>query len=166
MAAVATIGGAARRQSRKYLFTCRLRKFIANRRRYQLSLCFRNTTQHISSLRLEFSILSNKNASAAPHIPSAVSAHRSLDAPPRQDRSRAALRLQRQPSARPTGGRAGLPSESQHSAVGASTARALVGDILGSQGGTSGSSGHHWRCCSAPKSEIFIYVSPEEVYRK
>ena len=114
VAAVATVGGAARRQSRKYLFTRRLRKFIASRREYQLSVRLCNKKQHISSLRLEFSILSNKNASAAPHIPSAVSAHRSLDAPPRQDRSRAALRLQRQPSARPTGGRAGLPSAPAH----------------------------------------------------
>ena len=101
MAAVATVGGAARRQSRKYLFTRRLRKFIASRREYQLSvrLCYKK--QHISSLRLEFSILCHQNASAAPHTPSGVSAHRSLDAPPRRDRSRAALRLERQPSARP-----------------------------------------------------------------
>ena len=162
MHAVATIAGAARRESRKYLFTCRLRKFIASRRQYQLSvrLCYKK--QHISTLRLEFSILSNKNAPAAPHIPSAVSAHRSLDAPPRQDRSRAALRLQRQPSARPTGGRAGLPSacrRRQHTA-GASSSHS------GFTGGTSGCSGHRWRCCSAPKSEMFIYASPEEVYSK
>ena len=115
VAAVATIGGAARRQSRKYLFTCRLRKFRASRRQYQLSvrLCYKK--QHISTLRLEFSILSNKNAPAAPHIPSAVSAHRRWDAPSRQDRSRAALRLERQPSARPREDGAGCRRR-QHSA--------------------------------------------------
>jgi hypothetical protein len=139
-----------------------MRKFRASRRKYHVSLGLCNKKLLFSSLRREFSILSNKNASAAPHIPSAVSAHRSLDAPPRQDRSRAALRLQRQPSARPTGGRAGLPSacrRRQHTA-GASSSHS------GFTGGTSGCSGHHWRCCSAPKSEIFIYASPEEVYSK
>ena len=109
-------------------------------------------------MRLEFSILSNKNAPAAPHIPSAVSAHRRWDAPSRQDRSRAALRLERQPSARPREDGAGCRRR-QHSA-GASWSHS------GLTGGTSGCSGHHWRCCSAPKSEIFIYVSPEEVYSK
>ncbi len=51
-------------------------------------------------------------------------------------------------------------------AVAACRARALIGATLGSQGGTFACSGHHSRCCSARTSEIFIYVSPEEVYSK
>ena len=146
VAPVGRTGGAARRQSRKYLFTCRLRKFIASRREYQLSVRLCHKKQHISSLRLEFSILSNKNGSAAPHVPSAVNAHRRWDAPSRQDRSRAALRLERQPSARPREDGAGCRRR-QHTA-GASWSHS------GFTGGTSGCSGHHWRCCSAQKSEI------------
>ena len=135
-----------------------MRKFIANRRANQLSVDLCCNFTHISTLRLEFLLLSNKIASAAPHVPSAVSAHRRWVALSPQGRSPAALRLVGQTSARPRedGHRA---MRTDGVAVAASTARALVAFTLGSQGGTSGCSGHHWRCCSARKSEIFIYVS-------
>jgi len=123
--------GAPRTQIRKYLFTCHLRKFIANRHEYQSWAKLCHAHYYISSWRREFSLSEAQIFFGAPYGHTTTASKRAADpapprgpsgtapppvelqtAPTRGERPPSAPRVQRAPqSARPAA-RAGASSRS------------------------------------------------------